>query len=162
MKHALLLSAAALAACAHAPVSAPIDPAAYVMLERGPCFGRCPVYSVAMNAQGLVRFKGQRNVLQTGEHQQQRAPAEFASLLDEVTRLGVFDLADSYSPGDGNCRRYATDMPSARLEIQNGAQHVTVKHYLGCSEAPVLLRTLEDLIDQRTGSTRWIKEAAAF
>ena len=159
MKHALLLSAAALAACASAP---PLSETAYVMLERGPCFGRCPVYSVAMNAQGLVRFKGQRNVLQPGEHQQQHAPAEFARLLDEVTRLGVFDLADSYSPGDPTCRHYATDMPSARLEIQNGAQHVTVKHYLGCSEAPAQLRTIEELIDQRTGSTSWIKEAAAF
>jgi hypothetical protein len=139
-----------------------VDPAAFVMLERGPCFGRCPVYTVGMDASGLVQFKGGRDVKQPGEHRQQRDPAEFAALLEDLARLGAFELDQSYTPGGPNCQRYATDMPSTRIEIRNGPRHLAMTHYLGCRDAPAQLRAIEDLIDQRTDSANWIKDAAAF
>ena len=41
------------------------DSAARITLERGPCFGTCPVYSVTLDGSGAVLFEGRRFVADT-------------------------------------------------------------------------------------------------
>ncbi len=131
-------------------------------VSRGPCFGHCPVYSVSMNAQGLVEFDGKHNVAQPGEHEQQRAREDFAALLRELDTRGVFGMSGSYVPGNKACGQYVTDMPSAALQVSDGTREARVEHYLGCHDAPAALSKMEDLIDERTGAVHWIKDAPSF
>ena len=37
-----------------------------ITLERGPCFGTCPVYTVTLSRSGAVRFEGRRFVADSG------------------------------------------------------------------------------------------------
>lgn len=156
----VVLGLALLAGCASYSKAIPEE--AFIRLSRGPCFGRCPVYTVSIDAKGLVAFDGKRNVTQPGEHARQRNPGDFAELLREIEALGVFDHGGSYVPGNPACGQYATDLPSAALLVSDGTREVRVEHYLGCKDAPASLRAIEDLVDERTGASTWIKEAPSF
>jgi len=129
-----------------------------VLLQSGPCFGACPVYRVTLDARDVAVFEGERHVAQRGRHERQLPAGTLARLLEELDRLGAFELASSYTPGKG-CERYATDHPSKRFEVDDGTRRVAVDHYLGCSDAPSRLGDIEALIEERSGARQWITEA---
>ena len=68
----VLAAALIVDACARAPAPKParsdVDTSAEdrITLERRPCFGACPVYTVTLERSGKVRFEGHRFVADTG------------------------------------------------------------------------------------------------
>jgi Domain of unknown function (DUF6438) len=133
------------------------------MLQTGPCFGACPVYTVTIDARDIAVFEGERNVAQRGRHEQQLPAGTLAGLLEDLDRLGAFGLARSYTPGQSKeCLRYATDHPSRHFEVFDGSRKAVVDHYLGCRDAPAQLNEIEGLIEGRSGATHWISTPPAF
>ena len=154
-----ILVAAALAAChssTPAPAPAPAaDESAAVTLERTPCFGRCPVYSVAIMKSGLVRYEGKRFVADSGADSARIAPAAVESLLAELDRGGYFGFDDRYVSGAPACGPYATDLPSAKTTVDDGNRSKEIQHDHGCSHAPATLSSLEKRIDEVAGTSKW-------
>jgi hypothetical protein len=163
----IALSAAAwlAAACAQPPRPAadaepqpPPDPATQVetvTLERGSCFGTCPVYRVTLDRAGNVRFEGRRFVADSGVSTATVPRERVDSLLAELETAGYFDFADSYRSGDPECPRYATDLPTVITEVRTAGRAKRIQHDLGCSDAPPALSTLETRIDSVAGVQRW-------
>jgi hypothetical protein len=154
-----VLVAAALAAChsstpAPAPTPSANEPAA-ITLERTPCFGRCPVYTVAITKSGLVRYEGKRFVADSGADTARIAPEAVRSLLAELDRGGFFGLEDRYVSGAPACGPYATDLPSAITSADNGDVSKQIQHDHGCSQAPAILSSLEKRIDEVAGTAKW-------
>ncbi len=135
------------------PAAAADDPA--VTLERTPCFGTCPVYTVAISRSGLVRFTGKHHVAQTGEATATIPPARVDSLLAELEAGGYFDFADAYVMDAPACGMYATDSPSIITSATRDGTTKTVRHDRGCSGAPRELSRLEQRIDEVAGTARW-------
>lgn len=127
-----------------------------VSLERGPCFGTCPVYRVTLDRGGRVRFEGRRFVADTGISFGDVPAARVDSLFAELEAAGYFDLADSYSAGDQACQRYATDLPTVTTELRLGHRRKRIEHDRGCADAPPILAALETRIDEVAGVQRWI------
>jgi len=153
-----VLVAAALAAChssTPSPAPAPADEAAAVTLERTPCYGRCPVYTVAITKSGLVRFEGKRFVADSGSHSARIAPSAVESLLAELDRGGFFGFEDRYVSGAPACGPYATDLPSAITSVDDGDVSKQIQHDHGCSRAPGVLSSLEQRIDEVAGTSKW-------
>ena len=163
-------SAALAAACARPATPAPsaarpsgaagqatADSAVRITLERGPCFGTCPVYSVTLDGSGAVLFEGRRFVADTGISTGRVPPARIDSLVAALTAGGYFDFADRYTAGEPGCERYATDLPSVITEVRAGGRTKRVEHDHGCMEAPQALTALEGRIDSVAGVARWIK-----
>jgi hypothetical protein len=160
---------AALAACALGCASGP-RPAAYggsppaptsgdadgVTLERGPCFGTCPVYAVTIDRTGAVRFEGRRFVADSGVSTATIPHEQVDSLLAELEAGGYFGFADSYRSGDVVCTRYATDLPTVTTEVRSRGRVKRIEHDRGCADAPKALSDLEGRIDQVAGVARWI------
>lgn len=133
----------------------------YIRMERGPCFGACPEYVVVIGRDGLVRFRGEGKLAATGLRDKQISTGRVAGLRHAVARLGILQLESSYVPGDETCGDHATDMPTVKLQVVGpggGVKRIT--HYLGCSEAPNVLKTFESLIDEAAGTQTWISPAA--
>ncbi len=129
-------------------------------LQSGPCFGACPVYRVTLDARDVAVFEGERHVAQRGRHERQLPAGTLARLLEELDRLGAFELAaSSYTPGGKGCEHYATDHPSKRFELDDGTRRVAVDHYLGCRDAPSKLGEIEALIEQRSNARHWITKS---
>ena len=81
-----------------------------ITLERGPCFGTCPVYTVTLDRSGAVRFEGRRFVADSGVSTGAVPRERVDSLFAELVSSGYFGFADSYRSGDAVCTRYATDL----------------------------------------------------
>ncbi len=135
-----------------APTTAPES----VTLERGPCFGTCPVYAVTLGRDGSVRFEGRRFVADTGISTGTVPRARVDSLFAELQSAGYFELADSYRSGDAVCRRYATDLPTVITEVRLDGRVKRIEHDRGCAEAPAALSQLENRIDEVAGVARWV------
>jgi hypothetical protein len=128
-----------------------------IRLERGPCFGTCPVYSVTLEGSGAVLFEGRRFVADTGISTGHVPPARVDGLVAELIAGGYFDFADRYRAGEPGCERYATDLPSVTTEVRAGGRRKRIEHDHGCVEAPEALAVLEGRIDSVAGVARWIR-----
>jgi hypothetical protein len=159
-------AAAALAGCARpSSPGAAATPAAegasvgsgadYVALERGPCFGTCPVYRVTVTRAGAVTFEGRRFVADSGTSHDSIPAAEAEDLFRRVA-AGWSALADRYAKGEPGCGRFATDLPTVVSEVSLGGSVKRVEHDHGCQEAPDALDRLEQDIDSVAGVGKWV------
>jgi hypothetical protein len=126
-----------------------------VLLERTPCFGRCPVYTIAVSPSGKVTFNGRANVKQLGTTSAQIPREKVEALVDELDRAGYFTFADKYVPAEPACGNYATDLPSVISAVVHRGRTKTIVHDYGCGSAPAALVVLERRIDEVLGSDRW-------
>ena len=126
-----------------------------IVLERTPCFGGCPVYTVAVSRTGEVSYQGRANVRRVGTATSQIPKLRVDSLLDELDRAGYFEFADKYLPSEPACGRYATDSPSAITSVTHRGRTKTIAHDYGCGSAPAAMVVLERRIDEVLGSGRW-------
>jgi len=126
-----------------------------VTLERGSCFGTCPVYRVSLDGEGRVDFVGTRFVSREGADTSRVPPDQVGRLVDSLDAAGYFALADQYVPDSPACGRYATDAPTVTTSVQSNGRSKTVRHDYGCAGAPAALAGMERLIDSVAGTARW-------
>ena len=156
MKLALLL---AFAACAATQTPAPppanrAPPASndevMVTLERGECYGFCPIYKLAIHRDGRVEYRGYRFVKLEGAASRHLDPSQLDALDRAFERADYFSLADHYD------HENITDQPSATTSYRRSGRTKTVSHDQGDREAPDALSTLEDEIDRIVRVEQWI------
>ena len=150
------------AACAPRPAAAPADqqlsdatagPA--ISLERTPCFGGCPVYTISVSPSGQVTYEGKANVRELGTATGQVPKQRVDALLIELERAGYFGFASRYALSEPACGRYVTDLPSVISSATLGARTKRIEHDYGCGRAPAALAVLEHRIDEVLGSGQW-------
>ena len=154
----LLLSACARRETVPSPQDAPSQsagPTPAITLERTACFGRCPVYTLAIFPSGEVHFEGKANVHQMGAATGKVPREQVDQLLSEIERAGYFSLADRYAAAEPSCGRYATDAPTVITSVRVGNRTKRVVHDYGCGSVPGLLTVLERRIDEAVNSGQW-------
>jgi hypothetical protein len=153
-----------LAACAPRTAAAPADQQAgdstaaartAISLERTPCFGGCPVYTIAVSPSGQVTFEGRANVRRVGTATGQIPKQRVDALLVELERAGYFGFASRYAASEPACGRYVTDLPSAISSATLGGRTKRIEHDHGCGRVPGALLVLEHRIDEVLGSGQW-------
>jgi hypothetical protein len=65
-------------------------------LERGPCFGTCPIYRIVLRSDGTASYIGWNYVGRIGVYTGTFAPEEFTRLAKEVEALSFWELQESY------------------------------------------------------------------
>jgi hypothetical protein len=125
----------------------PIPADFLIKLERTACFGGCPVYSVTIDAQGNVTYKGIRFVRVEGEQTDRIPIPTVAALLATAQRVGFFDLLDSY-------RAPISDLPTTYVTITANGRTKRVEDYF---RAPAGLKELEREIDEAARTARWVR-----
>lgn len=154
-----------LGATAVEPPATPPGPDVVIRLERGPCFGSCPVYSVTVLGDRSVTFIGKRFVASIGVHKAQLDEADYQRLVDAIDKLGILKL-------DGDYSVRVTDMPTTFVTVVTPGGAKRVRHYgSGCAQpagagsaaggratdnAPEALCRFERMIDDVAGTARWI------
>jgi acetamidase/formamidase len=130
-----------------------------ITLDRGPCFGSCPIYRVTIVSDGTVTFEGRNFVKTKGTATGRIRPEDFKTLVSEFEQTKYFSLDDKYERGLPGCPMAATDMPYVRTSIKLNDRTKNVSHYHGCRESEVLraLSSLERKIDEIAGTAKWIK-----
>lgn len=161
MKHFLfLILCISVAACSQGfPIkenSTPAYPDLMISMERGPCFGTCPVYNLTIDADGNVAYEGRLFVAVEGIRNAKISFEKIQELVMAIEIANFFDLEDQYHAP-------ATDLPSITLSITLKEQNKTIWHYgtLDCSgdldTAPQELCELENKIDEIINTKQWIE-----
>jgi hypothetical protein len=130
-----------------------------ITLERGACFGTCPIYKVSIASDGTVMFEGFNYTKTKGKATARIKRQDFQKLVKEFEKIKYFSLDDKYVPGEANCGPSATDMPYVKSSIQLKGKAKSVSHYQGCfgSEVVRSLFALDRRIDEVAGTAKWIK-----
>ena len=85
----------------------------FFSLERTPCFGKCPAYTVSIYRSGFAVYDGRTFAPRQGRYTGRVDVATMRTLLGKAEAIGYFDLQDSY---DGP----VTDLPSTITRIVSG------------------------------------------
>jgi hypothetical protein len=118
-----------------------------ITMERTPCFGTCPSYSLTIYGNGTVRYEGFMFVAVTGVRTDQIAEEKIQELVQEFYRIGYFSLQDRYEDP-------STDLPSTTTSIVVAGMKKSVYRY---GFGPEKLIQLENKIDEIAETERWIK-----
>ena len=125
-----------------------------IAMERGPCFGRCPIYRVELTDSGKVVYEGRGFVTERGRREAMIAPADVQALAQEIEAAGFFELRDNYPPA-------ATDNPTVVTTVTIDGRSKRVEHDLSSSTAPAALETIYRRIDEVAGVKQWVGENVA-
>ncbi|MEO8606553.1 MAG: DUF6438 domain-containing protein [Chloroflexota bacterium] len=113
-----------------------------VTLQRNQCFGNCPVYDVALFADGTVVYAGIANVNNIGVYTFQADAAAITGITQRAQAFKYFDWQDSYE------ERIMTDQATVTTSIRTEDQFKRIVRYNGDPNAPVGLTWIEGSIDQ--------------
>lgn len=119
-----------------------------ITLERGTCFGTCPVYKLTVFGNGTVVYEGGYYVKVVGRQTSSISPAEIQSLVDDFNESGFISLNDVYGNPGG-------DAPTVTTSIRTDGAFKEVTDYWS-SNVPQKLHDLEDNIDVITHSELWV------
>ena len=81
----------------------------------GPCFGRCPVFSITVRPDGSGTFTGIRFTAVTGERSFQLTPAQYQAFQRRLAPYRPESGERRYSHGEPGCEQGATDLPSVDI-----------------------------------------------
>lgn len=142
------LGAAALSSCA--PTTTASEGPVMITLTRTVCFGFCPAYTVTINGDGQVTYRGDRFVNVTGEHQAQIPREDVQALLRRFDQIGFETLRDAY-------RARVTDLPTYTITLERNGRRKVVADYGGLSAGmPQAVRELQDEIDRVANTAQWV------
>ena len=122
-----------------------------VTLERTPCFGFCPVYTLTVHGTGTVKYEGRDFVDVKGTVTTNISRNTVAELVAAFEKADYFSLKDAYT------ERTITDAPSVLTSITVSGVTKSVEHYPGDLNAPEALTVLENTIDELVNSEQWIE-----
>jgi hypothetical protein len=145
-----LFAVLALAACATpAPTPENAGPVE-IVLERTPCFGFCPDYTVTISGDGGVLYEGRRFVAVRGQQTAQIPEAQVRALLARFDAIGFDRLNNEY-------RAHVTDLPTTTITLTRNGRTKSVLDYGGTGAGmPESVRGLQQEIDRVAGTARWV------
>lgn len=121
-----------------------------ITMQRGACFGHCPIYTVTIYGNGKIEFQGDRFVDNVGFYVDSIAVDDVKKLVHAFHTSGFFSMKDEYT----NPR--ITDLPSVRTTFSGNGVLKSIRDYFG---APQELKALEKLVDSIAQTRQWIKGA---
>lgn len=127
----------------------PGNSTSFITLERGMCYGYCPVYTLTLFQNGSVIYDGGMYVKEIGIRNGTINTSAYEDLIKRAEEGGFFGMNNEYTSAE------ITDMPSATITIKWNGIKKQVEHYHGDPTAPEDLYLLEDAIDAAVNVTQW-------
>jgi ankyrin repeat protein len=123
-----------------------------IRLERLPCYGPCPVYSVEVHGNGDVFYEGTSGILLiTGRHRDHISHDAVAGLVSSFREADYFSLKDEYSI-------LAVDLPTFVTSIEFDGRKKRVLDFAGFSVGmPEAAKRLESLVDEVAQTDKWLE-----
>lgn len=109
----------------------------FISMERTPCLGRCPGYTITIYETGMVIYEGRDFVEREGKYTTMLSNDAMEELKNYIKEINFFNLKDKYD-------KEITDIPSCIIAVSLEGKY---KKIIDRYEAPRELRDLEKLID---------------
>lgn len=117
----------------------------FFSLQRTPCFGTCPAYSVEIRSDGSAHYSGRSHAPRVGEFNGTVDRAAMQALVDRAQAIGFFSFQDKY---DGP----VTDLPSTIIRVNANGKD---KKVVGRVKTPPAFKPFADYADSLLAQVRW-------
>ncbi len=120
----------------------------FASIEKSPCFGQCPVYTMKIYNNGLVKYSGKNFVTRKGNYVMELNRDQMLSFINTANSIKYMEMDDSYDNPN------VTDVPSATSSIVIDRKRKQIKRRFGY---PKNLIEYEKLFDDLLNSDKWIQ-----
>ncbi len=120
----------------------------FASINKGFCFGTCPVYTMEIYKDGFVTYKGTRNVDLLGEYTTRISYAKMLEFVEQAKMINYMELNDVYD------KEGVTDLPSITTSIVLSGKTKTVKRRFNF---PNSILTYEKLFEELMKNADWQK-----
>lgn len=126
-----------------------------IRLERGACYGDCPVYRIEISGDGQVVYRGEDFVDVLGEHRYQVPHAAVAALLQTLRSSDLWSMRPRYIDR-------STDMAPATLTLRiDHEEHRIVDIGGQAVGMPAAVTAFEGQVDKAADTGMWISFSEA-
>jgi hypothetical protein len=119
----------------------------YFEIERTPCFGKCPVYKMTIQADGMATLMGKQNIDYIGTYNKRVDKATMDMLVSEFNKAGFFNMKDEYT-------EKVMDLPTTWVTFKYKGKSKKIRDYY---KAPQELKDLEKLLQNIAVGPGWNK-----
>ena len=120
---------------------------AVVVLERGACFGRCPIYKVRIFANGSATYEGINFVDKMGRHTTNFSTEELALIEQKAFEFKLDTMAKVYD------QPRVTDLPTTIIGTTMNGQYKQIKMR---HKYPESLRSYRNFLEELFKSKTWL------
>ncbi len=117
----------------------------YLKIERTPCFGRCPSYTVEFFKTGQVIYNGKSNTKMKGIHRARMTKAQTIAFFRQFEKYNYAKVASKY-------RKEATDLPSMHVSMVINGKRKSVMH---AESGPRFFKQIGADVDEKISELRW-------
>ena len=117
----------------------------FASIERTPCFGQCPIYTIKVYNSGYATYEGKKFTPREGLFEGRVDESIRQKIAEKALAIGYYELKEEY---DGP----VTDLPSVitRLNLDGKKKQVKARF-----QAPDELRGYEKYMDELLSSVKW-------
>lgn len=120
-------------------------------LEKGSCYGKCPVFEAQLMSNGTAIFKGLRNVELVGNYAATVDKSKMEELIKNLNQADYFKFADYYPTN----RDYTIpDLPNTTTSFNDGKQS---KKIINNNDSPANLQWFETELENFFMQLDWKK-----
>lgn len=117
-----------------------------ITMQKGSCFGSCPVYTITIDKKGYAIYDGERFTDKIGKHGMQIAPDKFQAIAQAFGDAGLASFDDDYPSN-------IADLPSATIAYVNNSFS---KRITGKVERPQKVKDLQAMLEELAQMDAWI------
>lgn len=141
----ILLSFALITSCKNSQINHNFkDSDLIVSLERTPCFGKCPIYLISVDQNGVVRYDAKKFCDTTGVFCFKLNKSEFKMLKNMVNDVNFSSISEKYPENTV----VPVDLPSIRLNlVQKNLQKQVLLQGGAIESAPQILKKIVEKVD---------------
>lgn len=119
---------------------------AIARIQRTPCFGKCPIYTLTVFKDGRVEYFGKKFTPRVGRYEATISTAIIADLMTKANEFGFFTFNNIYD------KEAITDLPSTITSVRNDEGLKTVVNRF---DGPQELRNFEQYFDNLFKELDW-------
>ncbi len=122
-----------------------------IEMDKNPCFGTCPHYSLTIYENGYASFEGKRDVKKMGLHTKKLTTKEYEGIHRAFKASNFFELQDNYP----------SDLPDAPKTVITYHKNGASKTVTGDFTRPQIVLSLDKILSQIAESDSWTPKAAS-
>jgi hypothetical protein len=133
-----------------APTKKTVGKTTYVKMQRTPCFGRCPYYTLEFYDNGLVRYTGLGDTEYMGAYEKQMEAKKIKDVLKQFDAYRVDTCQKEYEA-------LITDVPGLNYWVSRGEDQNTIRY---ANFGPAFLEVLGNQMDNTAKPDKTWKKVA--
>lgn len=118
----------------------------FASINKGFCFGTCPVYTINIYKSGFVTYNGTHNVDLKGEYSTMISYEKMLKFIEIAKRIEYMNMKDVYD-NEG-----VTDLPSTTTSIVLNGKRKTVRRRF---DFPPAIKVYEKVFEEMLSSENW-------